>query len=156
MLTDADKETLGARLDRIPTEREPMGNEERPPKAHNYVVFRCDVDDSTIVSVEAPERGKDVYLGVAECPDMRTAQVVMESLRARESGPGKCEPSTEPEQPASEGAEITRWVEEALADSGVKCGWFVPLRGALSTRGINVNDPGTYTLVLYRGNPGIS
>ena len=56
--------------------------------AHNYVVFRCDVDDSTIVSIEAPERGNDVYLGVAECPDMRTAQVVMESLRARDLDTG--------------------------------------------------------------------
>lgn len=81
------------------------GEEEGDVGAHNYIVFRCDVDDSTIVSVEAPERGNDVYLGVAECPDMRTAQVVMESLRARESGPGKCEPST------TEGEQHKPWCE---------------------------------------------
>ena len=49
-----------------------------------YIIFRCDHDNSTVVSVREPKFGPDVFLGVAECPDMHTACVVMAALRARE------------------------------------------------------------------------
>ena len=51
---------------------------------NNYIIFRCDKDDCWIVSVEAPERGSHVYLGVAECPDKITAGAVFDALRLRE------------------------------------------------------------------------
>ena len=49
-----------------------------------YIIFRCDVDKSTVVSVLDTSRGTDVYVGVAECPDIRTAGVVMDALKHRE------------------------------------------------------------------------
>ncbi len=50
----------------------------------HYIVFRCDVDNSTVVAVRDLARGADVYVGVAETPDVQTAGVVLEALRARE------------------------------------------------------------------------
>ncbi len=49
-----------------------------------YIIFRCDHDNSTVVSVRDPSRGESVYIGVAECPGMHTARVVLAALRARE------------------------------------------------------------------------
>ena len=53
-----------------------------------YIIFRCDHDNSTVVSVREVSRGDDVFVGVAEVPDMHTARVVVEALRARERGKG--------------------------------------------------------------------
>ena len=49
-----------------------------------YIIFRCDIDKSTVVSVLDKSRGADVYVGVAECPDIRTAGIVMDALIHRE------------------------------------------------------------------------
>lgn len=49
-----------------------------------YIIFRCDKDDCWIVSVFVPDRGDCVWLGVAECPDKHTAEVVLDALRLRE------------------------------------------------------------------------
>lgn len=49
----------------------------------SYIIFRCDKDDSTIVSVWDQERS--VWLGVAECPDIETAKVVKDALEMREA-----------------------------------------------------------------------
>lgn len=49
----------------------------------HFIIFRCDHDNSTVVSVSHETRD-DVYMGVAEVPDMHTARVVLESLRKRE------------------------------------------------------------------------
>ena len=49
-----------------------------------YIIFRCDVDNSTVVAVREHSLGKRVYLGVAECPDIHTAGVVLEALTLRD------------------------------------------------------------------------
>lgn len=54
----------------------------------DYIIFRCDHDNSTVVSVRVPERGTNVFMGVAECPDMHTAMIVMDALREREAAKG--------------------------------------------------------------------
>lgn len=54
-------------------------------QGRNYIIFRCDIDKSTVVSVLDKSRGEDVYVGVAECPDIRTAGIVKDALEHRES-----------------------------------------------------------------------
>lgn len=46
-----------------------------------FAIFRCDKDDCWIVCVWEPNR--DLYLGVAECPDEETARRVLDGLIQR-------------------------------------------------------------------------
>ena len=73
----------------------------------------------------------------------------------------KCKPRT---APTVSGEEITRWVQEAVRGqrgpepemgwhTWPEAGWVVNLEGALAQREINVEGPGTYTIVLYIGSP---
>lgn len=52
-----------------------------------YVIFRCDQDNAWIVSARSPgpQRDVEVYRGVAECPDEKTARIVHAAMRARET-----------------------------------------------------------------------
>ena len=61
-----------------------MKDKKEKKMTNRYIIFRCNVDNSTVVSVLDTTMGKDVYKGVAECPDLQTARVVMEALLLRE------------------------------------------------------------------------
>lgn len=50
---------------------------------NRYVIFRCEQDDCWVVSVIKSD-STDVALGVAECPDEKTAKVILQALRIRE------------------------------------------------------------------------
>lgn len=45
-----------------------------------WVIFRCKKDDCWVVSVV----NGDIALGVAECPDEKTARVVMQAMIDRD------------------------------------------------------------------------
>ena len=46
-----------------------------------YLIFYCSQDPCWIVAVD---QGDDVWLGVAECPELETARTVLEAMRLRE------------------------------------------------------------------------
>ncbi len=59
-------------------------NPQRVPAGHDpYVLFRCEKDDCWIVSrwQEGHSAKSGYYLGVAECPDERTALDVMKAMQ---------------------------------------------------------------------------
>lgn len=48
-----------------------------------YILFHCSKDGEWIISVKDTER--DLYLGVADCPDEKTARAVLKAIRERET-----------------------------------------------------------------------
>jgi len=73
-----------------------------------WLIFHCDHDDCWIVS--RLDEGSDICLGVAECPDKRTAEAVAEAMRLRDSElrelrelVGDGDPLPDPPEPGSPG-----------------------------------------------------
>lgn len=52
----------------------------------DYIIFHCPVDKSIVVSIHRDGDPSDLYVGVAEVPDMKTARAIIEAMRQRSKG----------------------------------------------------------------------
>lgn len=89
-----------------------------------WLIFHCDHDDCWIVS--RLDEGSDICLGVAECPDNRTAEAVAEAMRLRDSElrelrelVGDDDPLPDPPEPGSPETTEGWRMAEGGADSSI-------------------------------------